>query len=76
MMTRISYHCGHTYGWLIESGERTDLLQVRVRALVSVGVSASPPNSLPMTRHLHRHSGEQRRGDDEATMPSVLGSYH
>lgn len=40
------------------------------------GVSASLSNSLPMTRHLHRHSGEQRSGDDEATVPSVLGSYH
>lgn len=26
----------HTYGWLIESGECTDLLQVRVRTLVSL----------------------------------------
>ena len=76
MMTRMIYYCGHIYGCLIESSECKDLLQVRVRTLISVGISASPPNSLPVTRHLHRHSGEQRSGDDDATVPSVLGGYH
>ena len=47
-----------------------------MRTLISVGISAFPPNSLPVTRHLHRHSGEQRSGDDDATVPSVLGGYH